>query len=151
QIVCADADLDNAVSGGVWGGFANAGQTCSGIERVYVVREVADRFLDGLARETDRLTVGDPALWDTEIRPMVSEDQHATVAELIEDATANGAELVCGGPRDVPGFPGKFIAPTILTGVEAEMRIMREEIFGPVLPVTVVADESEALERANDS
>ena len=60
QIVCADADLANAVSGCVWGGFANSGQTCSGIERTYVVEAVADRFLEGVVRETERLTVGDP-------------------------------------------------------------------------------------------
>jgi succinate-semialdehyde dehydrogenase/glutarate-semialdehyde dehydrogenase len=151
QIVCADADLANAVSGAVWGGFANAGQTCSGIERVYVVREIADRFLDGLVRETERLSVGDPTRWETETGPMVSTDQYETVTELVDDATANGAELRCGGPREVPGFAGSFIAPTVLTAVEPEMRIMREEIFGPVLPVTVVADEAEAIERANDS
>src|SRR5204862_5925074 len=71
QIVCADADLSNAISGAVWGGFSNAGQTCSGIERTYVVRDVADEFVAGVARETERLTVGDPAQWDTAIGPMV--------------------------------------------------------------------------------
>ena len=151
QIVCADADLANAVSGAVWGGFANAGQTCSGIERTYVVEEIADRFLKGVIAETERLQVGDPTSWDTEIGPMVSEDQHALVSDLIADAVKSGAELVCGGPTEIDGFPGKFIAPAVLTGVEPDMRIMREEIFGPVLPVTVVADEAEALERANDS
>ena len=151
QIVCADADLANAISGAVWGGFANAGQTCSGIERTYVVREVADRFLEGVVRETERLTIGDPLEWDTEIGPMVSADQYGTVTELVDDAVANGAELLCGGPRDVPRFSGRFIAPTVLTGVEPDMRIMREEIFGPVLPITVVEDEAEAIERANDS
>ncbi len=151
QIVCADADLANAISGAVWGGFANAGQTCSGIERTYVVREVADRFLEGVVRETGRLTIGDPLEWDTEIGPMVSADQYGTVTELVDDAVANGAELLCGGPRDVPRFSGQFIAPTVLTGVEPDMRIMREEIFGPVLPITVVEDEAEAIERANDS
>jgi acyl-CoA reductase-like NAD-dependent aldehyde dehydrogenase len=151
QIVCPDADLANAISGAVWGGFANSGQTCSGIERTYVVREVADRFLEGVVRETERLTVGDPREWETEIGPMVSADQYEVVTELVDDAVANGAELLCGGPRDVPGFSGKFIAPTVLTGVEPEMRIMREEIFGPVLPITVVDDEAEAIERANDS
>jgi succinate-semialdehyde dehydrogenase/glutarate-semialdehyde dehydrogenase len=151
QIVCADADLANAVSGCVWGGFANAGQTCSGIERTYVVQDVADRFLEGVRRETERLTVGDPTRHETEIGPMVSEDQFATVGELVDDALASGAERVTGGPREVPGFAGKFIAPTVLTGVNQEMRVMREEIFGPVVPITVVADEEEALEKANDS
>jgi acyl-CoA reductase-like NAD-dependent aldehyde dehydrogenase len=151
QIVCADADLANAVSGAVWGGFANAGQTCSGIERTYVVDEVADSFLEGVVRETERLEVGDPLQWDTEIGPMVSADQAAIVEELVDDAISNGAERLTGGPREVDGFSGKFIAPTVLTGVTPEMRIMREEIFGPVLPIVTVDSEESALEQANDS
>src|SRR5918996_877561 len=151
QIVCADADLANAVSGAVWGGFANAGQTCSGIERTYVVREVADRFIQGVVRETERLTVGDPMQWETEIGPMASAEQADLVTELVDDAIANGAERLTGGPREVPGFPGRFIAPTVLTGVTHEMRIMKEEIFGPVLPIVTVESEEQALEMANDS
>jgi acyl-CoA reductase-like NAD-dependent aldehyde dehydrogenase len=151
QIVCADADLANAISGCVWGGFANAGQTCSGIERTYVVKDVADRFVEGVVRRASELTVGDPTEWGTEIGPMVSEDQFGVVSELVDDALENGAERVAGGPREVPGFSGRFIAPTVLAGVEDEMRIMREEIFGPVVPIIVVDSEEEALERANDS
>jgi acyl-CoA reductase-like NAD-dependent aldehyde dehydrogenase len=151
QIVCADADLANAVSGCVWGGFANAGQTCSGIERTYVVESVADDFLDGLRRETERLTVGDPLDWETEIGPMVSAEQADIVTGLVDDALSSGADRMTGGPREVDGYEGRFIAPTVLAGVEDEMRIMNEEIFGPVVPVIVVKDEAEALERANDS
>jgi acyl-CoA reductase-like NAD-dependent aldehyde dehydrogenase len=151
QIVCADADLANAVSGCVWGGFANAGQTCSGIERTYVVESVADPFLDGLRRETERLTVGDPLDWETEIGPMVSAEQADIVTALVDDALSSGADRVTGGPREVDGYEGRFIAPTVLAGVENAMRIMNEEIFGPVVPVIVVKDEAEALERANDS
>jgi succinate-semialdehyde dehydrogenase/glutarate-semialdehyde dehydrogenase len=151
QIVCADANLANAISGAIWGGFANAGQTCSGIERTCVLRDVADSFLEGVVREAERLTVGDPLQWTTEIGPMVSADQAATVTELVDDAIASGAERLTGGPREVPGFTASFIAPTVLTGVTHEMRIMREEIFGPVLPIVVVEDEAEALELANDS
>ena len=151
MIVCADADLDNAISGAVWGGFANAGQTCSGIERVYVDRQVADRFVEGVARETERLRLGDPLQWETEIGPMTSDDQYGIVVELIEDAVASGATKLCGGPTDVAGLPGKFIAPTVLTGVTHEMRIMREEIFGPVLPIVVVDSDQEAIDLANDS
>jgi acyl-CoA reductase-like NAD-dependent aldehyde dehydrogenase len=151
QIVCADANLANAISGAVWGGFANAGQTCSGIERVYVVSDVADRFLEGVVRETERLTVADPLQWTTEIGPMVSDEQATSVTELVDDAIASGAERLTGGPREVPGFSGSFIRPTVLTGVNHEMRIMREEIFGPVLPIVVVEDEAEAVELANDS
>jgi acyl-CoA reductase-like NAD-dependent aldehyde dehydrogenase len=151
QIVCADADLANAISGCVWGGFANAGQTCSGIERTYVVRDVADRFVEGVVRRASELTVGDPMEWETEIGPMVSTDQFGVVSDLVDDALANGAERVAGGPRDVPGFSGRFMAPTVLAGVEDEMRIMKEEIFGPVVPIIVVDSEEEALARANDS
>jgi acyl-CoA reductase-like NAD-dependent aldehyde dehydrogenase len=150
-IVCADADLPNAVSGTVWGGFANAGQTCSGIERVYVHRDVADAYLEGLVRETERLTVGDPREWTTEIGPMVSEDQAKIVTELVDDAVENGATKLTGGPVQIKGMKGKFIAPVVLTGVTHEMRIMKEEIFGPVLPVVTVDSEEEAIELANDS
>ncbi len=82
---------------------------------------------------------------------MVSTDQADLVEELVDDAIANGAERLTGGPRTVDGFSGRFIAPTVLTGVTPEMRIMREEIFGPVVPITVVDSEEEALVLANDS
>jgi acyl-CoA reductase-like NAD-dependent aldehyde dehydrogenase len=151
QIVCADANLPHAVAGAIWGGFANAGQTCSGIERTYVVREVADRFIEGVVREASRLKLGSPLEWTTEIGPMVSKEQFDLVTELIDDAVAAGATLMCGGPRDVDGFSGHFIAPAVLTGVTHDMRIMQEEIFGPVLPIITVDSEQEAIELANDS
>ena len=151
MIVCADADLDNAISGAVWGGFANAGQTCSGIERVYVVREVADRFIAGVAQAAQQLRLGDPLQWETEIGPMTSEGQYEIVRELIDDAVASGAAKLCGGPTEVAGLSGKFVAPTVLSGVTHQMRIMEEEIFGPVLPIVVVENEQEAIELANDS
>jgi succinate-semialdehyde dehydrogenase/glutarate-semialdehyde dehydrogenase len=151
QIVCADANLALAISGCVWGGFANGGQTCSGIERTYVVEPVAERFLEGVRRETERLTVGDPLDWQTEIGPMSSAEQADLVTGLVDDAIAAGADRLTGGPREVAGLPGRFIAPTVLAGVEDSMRVMKEEIFGPVVPVIVVRDEVEAVERANDS
>jgi len=152
MIVCSDADLDNAISGAVWGGFANAGQTCSGIERVYVMRDVADRFVEGVVREAEKMRIGDPIDWKTEVGPMTSEEQHGIVVELIEDAVASGATKRCGGPVDPAGLEaGRYIAPTVLTGVTHEMRIMREEIFGPVLPIVVVDSEQEAIDLANDS
>ena len=151
MIVCADSDLDNAVSGALWGGFANAGQTCSGIERVYVVREIAEPFIERVVSGARALQVGDPREWETEIGPMTSADQFELIGDLVDDAVAAGAEKRCGGPVQPEGLPGKFIAPTVLTGVTHEMRIMREEVFGPVLPIVVVDSEEEALELANDS
>ena len=150
-IVCADADLANAISGTVWGGFANGGQTCTGIERVYVHESVADEYIEGVVRETERLTVGDPTDWQTEIGPMTSTDQADIVEELVADAVKNGAKKVTGGKTKVKGMKGRFIAPTVLTGVTHDMRIMKEEIFGPVLPIVTVSSESEAIELANDS
>jgi acyl-CoA reductase-like NAD-dependent aldehyde dehydrogenase len=152
MIVLPDANLEHAVSGALWGGFANAGQTCSGIERVYVLREVADRFLAGVVAGAQRLRIGSPLEWDTEIGPMVSREQFEQVRELVDDAVASGATLHCGGPVEAPsGLDGDFYAPAVLTGLTHQMRIMREEIFGPVLPVITVDSEDEAIALANDS
>jgi len=151
MLVLPDANLPNAVGGALWGGFANAGQTCSGIERVYVMREVAERFTADVVAGARRLTVGDPLDWDTQVGPMVSREQFDLVRELVDDAVAAGARLECGGPTEVPGLEGAFYAPAVLTGVTHEMRIMREEIFGPVLPIVTVDSEAEAIALANDS
>jgi len=152
QIVLEDANLPNAIAGCMWGGLANAGQTCSGIERVYVLRDVADRFIDGVVEGARALKVGNPMEGDTEIGPMVSEEQFELVRELVDDAVANGATLHSGGVAEVPGFErGRFFGPTVLTGVRPDMRIMREEIFGPVIPITVVDSEEEAIGLTNDS
>ena len=145
MVVCADANMANAISGCLWGGFANAGQTCSGIERVYVVKDVAERFVEGVVEGAKALRVGDPMEWETEIGPMISSEQLETVKELVDDAVANGATLHCGGAEP------PFFRPAVLTGVTHEMRIMREEIFGPVVPIMTVEDEDEAIALANDS
>jgi succinate-semialdehyde dehydrogenase/glutarate-semialdehyde dehydrogenase len=153
MIVLPDANLDHAIAGALWGGFANAGQTCSGIERVYVLREVSERFIAGVVAGAQRLRVGDPMSWDTEIGPMVSPEQYRTVDELVQDAVAAGAALRCGGPAKSPAGlqEGWFYGPTVLTEVTHDMRIMREEVFGPVLPIIVVESEDEAVALANDS
>jgi succinate-semialdehyde dehydrogenase/glutarate-semialdehyde dehydrogenase len=152
MIVLPDCNLEHAIGGALWGGLANAGQTCSGIERVYVMREVSERFIEGVVAGAQRLRIGDPLRWDTEIGPMVSREQFETVSELVDDALAAGATLRCGGPAAAPdGLQnGAFYAPTVLTGVTHEMRIMREEIFGPVLPIVVVDSEDQAVALAND-
>jgi succinate-semialdehyde dehydrogenase/glutarate-semialdehyde dehydrogenase len=153
MIVLEDANLEHAVAGALWGGFANAGQTCSGIERVYVMREVSERFISGVVDGARNLRLGDPMRWETEIGPMVSRRQFETVSELVDDAVAAGASLCCGGPAQAPpGLEqGCFYSPTVLTDVTHEMRIMREEIFGPVVPIVVVDSEDEAVTLANDS
>jgi acyl-CoA reductase-like NAD-dependent aldehyde dehydrogenase len=150
-LVLDDATLDHAVAGCLWGGFANAGQTCAGIERVYVTRGVARPFVDALVEGAKQLRVGDPMSWETDIGPMASDEQFEIVRELVDDAVAAGAKLECGGPVEMHGLRGRFFAPAVLTGVTHEMRIMREEVFGPVVPVMRVRDEEEAVRLANDS
>jgi succinate-semialdehyde dehydrogenase/glutarate-semialdehyde dehydrogenase len=153
MLVLTDAHIEHAVAGCLWGGFANAGQTCSGIERVYVMREVSERFIAGVVAGAQKLRVGDPMAWETEVGPMVSREQFELVRDLVDDAVAAGATLLCGGP--LSGAPrydrGHFYAPAVLTGVTHEMRIMREEIFGPVVPIIVVDSEDEGVALANDS
>ena len=145
MIVCADANLSNAISGCLWGGFANAGQTCSGIERVYVLEELAEPFVRGVVEAAQRLRVGDPLDWSTEIGPMASAEQLEIVRVLVDDAVGRGATLHCGGAEP------PFFRPAVLTGVKHEMRLMREEVFGPVIPIVTVGSEDEAIALANET
>jgi acyl-CoA reductase-like NAD-dependent aldehyde dehydrogenase len=146
-LVLADANLDNAIAGCTWGSFVGAGQMGAAIERIYVVREVAERFSRGMIESAARLRTGDPLSWDTDVGPLASPERFERVRELVEDAVTGGAVLRCGGPVE---SGGRFFAPAVLTGVKPEMRIMREEIRGPVAPIVVVRDEEEAIGLAND-
>jgi acyl-CoA reductase-like NAD-dependent aldehyde dehydrogenase len=148
-IVCADADLDQAADGIVWGAFMNAGQTCASVERVYVDASVADAFTEKVVARTRALRVGDPAHGETDMGPLTLERQRAIVEEHVADAVARGALARTGGVR--PDGEGWFYPPTVLTGVDHGMRVMREETFGPVLPIMKVADLDEAIRLANDS
>jgi len=148
-IVCRDADLDRAARGIVWGAFLNCGQTCASVERVYVERPVADALLERVVAETQRLRLGDPARGEVEVGPLTMERQRRVVLDHVEDALARGARALTGGaPVEGPGF---FYPPTVLAGVDHSMAIMREETFGPVLPVMAVDSLDEAIRLANDS
>lgn len=149
-VVLSDADLDRAARGVLWGGAANAGQTCAGIERVYVARGVWDPFLDRISALAERLTPGDPLDPDTQVGPFTTEEQYAKVVEQVDDALARGAKRHTGGPAEV-GLPGKWYAPAVVTGVDHTMPLMREETFGPVVPLMPFDDEREAIRLANDS
>jgi succinate-semialdehyde dehydrogenase/glutarate-semialdehyde dehydrogenase len=148
-VVCRDADLARAARGIVWGAFMNTGQTCVSVERVYVEEPVAEAFVARVVEETRRLRVGDPLRPDTDIGPMTLERQRAIVEEHVSDAVARGARVLVGGER--PPGPGCFYPPTVLTNVDHTMRVLREETFGPVLPIMVVRDIEEGVARANDS
>lgn len=149
-IVCADANVDRAAHGAVWGAFSNAGQSGGSIERVFVLREVSDRFLRAAVAATAALRVGDPEDPATQIGPLVGRERAGRVQELLEEAVAAGAVLHTGGPVQVEGLSGSFVAPAVLTGVTPTMRMWREEVPGPVLSITVVDSEEEAIRGAND-
>ncbi len=147
MVVLEDADLDRAARGAVWGGMFNAGQTCISIERVYVVDAVYDEFLAKVDAQMDGLSAGGPDKGD--IGPIIFDRQLEIIESHLEDAVGKGATVVRGGSR-VAG-PGSFYEPTLLTDVDHTMEIMREETFGPILPIMRVPGEEAALELANDS
>jgi acyl-CoA reductase-like NAD-dependent aldehyde dehydrogenase len=149
-IVAADADLDRAARGVLWGGAANCGQTCAGIERVYVAREVWDPFLDRITSLAERLRPGDPLDPDSQVGPFAAPEQFDLVNGQVEDALGRGAKRHTGGPADV-GLPGKWYAPAVVTEVDHTMPLMRDETFGPVIPLMPFSDEGEAVALANDS
>ncbi|WP_370944821.1 aldehyde dehydrogenase family protein [Amycolatopsis sp. cg5] len=143
-VVLDDADLDLASACAMIASFEFQGQTCISASRHIVVREVADAYLDAVTRRAEALTVGDP-LDGPDLGPLISETQRDRVhREIVEPSLARGARLVTGGK-----YEGLFYRPTVLTGVTPEMPAFREEIFGPVVPITVVDTEAEAIALTN--
>jgi succinate-semialdehyde dehydrogenase / glutarate-semialdehyde dehydrogenase len=148
-VVFADADLDDAVAGALAGKTRNAGQVCTSPSRFYVQRPLAERFTARLADAMRHLRLGRGTDPRVEMGPLISAEQRDRVHGLVQDALARGARLVCGG-EPLPG-PGHFYRPTVLTGVPADARLMREEIFGPIAPVVAFEREDEAIRLANES
>lgn len=148
-IVCNDADIEKASSGAVKGRFINCGQSCIASKRFFVTKNVAKEFIEKFVQKTESLRVGDPMSEETDIGPLVNSDGINKIEELVNDAVANGAELLTGGKRT--GSKGYFYTPTVLTRITSKMRIASEETFGPVAPITIVDDEAEAIRLANDS
>jgi succinate-semialdehyde dehydrogenase/glutarate-semialdehyde dehydrogenase len=150
MIVLEDADITNAARGAVWGAFANSGQACASVERCYVQESIADKFIARVVAETKALKQGlgsDPAI---DIGSMSNERQLQIVSEHVEDARTRGAQVLTGGRR-ATNLRGLFYEPTVLTNVDHRMTIMRDETFGPVLPVMTFRTEAEAVDLANDS
>lgn len=146
-LVLADADVERAARGVVFGAFFNAGQTCISVERAYVARALYEAFV---ARVTDLVTALRVGVGpDTDLGPMVSEAQVRILEEHVRDAVARGARVLTGGRRAEDG--SRIFLPTVLVDVAEDMKVMREETFGPVLPVVPVADDAEAVRRANGS
>ncbi|HEX8175566.1 MAG TPA: aldehyde dehydrogenase family protein [Pyrinomonadaceae bacterium] len=152
-VVLEDADMDLAVESTVQGGFGSTGQRCTATSRAIVVNEVADRFVERLVERANSLRIGAGSDPQTDIGPSVDENQFKTVLSYIDIGKEDGAQLLCGGERaSGDGLDkGYFVKPTVFDHVTHDMRIAREEIFGPVLSVLRVKDLDEALQVANDS
>jgi succinate-semialdehyde dehydrogenase/glutarate-semialdehyde dehydrogenase len=147
-IVCHDADLDRAARGITWAAFLNAGQVCASVERVYVERRVAEAFVARVLEETGKLSLSaTPGGGD--VGPLTLERQRQVVEKHVADAVARGARVLAGGTT--PPGPGLFYPPTVLVDVDHSMTVMREETFGPVLPIMAVDSLDEAIRLANDS
>ena len=151
MLVLADAPVARAAAGASWAAFSAAGQARGSLERIYVVREAAERFTRALVARSQDLRVGDPSDPSVQIGPLASERRRARLVELVDEAVAGGATLHCGGPVELSGAPGAYYAPGVLTGVSTDMRIAREPIGGPVVTVTTVDSPEEALARVNAS
>jgi succinate-semialdehyde dehydrogenase/glutarate-semialdehyde dehydrogenase len=148
-LVFEDADMDAAVAGAMVAKLRNMGEACTAANRFLVHESVADEFASRFAAKMAGMTLGRGTQDDVTTGPLIDADAQAGVAGLVEDAKSKGAKVVCGGAT--VGDQGYFYAPTVLTGVPADARMMHEEIFGPVAPIATFATESEAIARANDT
>jgi acyl-CoA reductase-like NAD-dependent aldehyde dehydrogenase len=146
-IICDDVDIEIAAQGAVWAACLNAGQVCTSSERFYVMRNIAGDFVEASRSYVESLNIGDPMDEKTDIGPMINAKGREKVERHVGEALQRGAKVVAGGERY--GERGFFYKPTILTGVEPSMTVMRDETFGPVVPVVEVGSLDEAIEQAN--
>ena len=148
-LVFEDADLQDALDGAMIAKMRNIGEACTSANRFHVHESLAQDFAEGLAERMGDLTIGRGTEEGVDVGPLIDESQLAKVQELVDDATGRGARVLCGGRR-VDG-PGHFFQPTVLAGIPAGARLLREEIFGPVAPVRAFSTERQAIEEANDT
>jgi betaine-aldehyde dehydrogenase len=146
-IVFADADLEAAAEGAIVGAFANCGQDCTAATRIYVAEPVRDAFMERFLRKVDRIVVGDPADDATNLGPLISPDHRERVHGFVERARAAGATVLRGGA--LPGGPGSFYPPTVVTDVAQDSEIVQDEVFGPVVCVLPFGSDDEAFALAN--
>jgi acyl-CoA reductase-like NAD-dependent aldehyde dehydrogenase len=148
MIVLRDANLDRAANAAVWGGLVNSGQVCLSVERVYVEEPVYEEFLRKVVERTKAIRQGSQG--DIDVGCMTFPPQIEKVEKHVQEALAHGARALTGGQRP-PGLPGLFYEPTVLVDVNHDMAVMRDETFGPIIPIMKFRDEEEAVRLANDS
>jgi acyl-CoA reductase-like NAD-dependent aldehyde dehydrogenase len=149
-IVCEDADIEKASSGAIKGRFINCGQSCIASKRFIVTKKIANEFTERFLQKTEKLKVGDPLSDDTDIGPLVNTSGLKKIESQVKDSVKEGAEVLTGGEQ-VDGRKGYFYKPTVLKNVTTKMHIAQEEVFGPVAPIIVAADDDESIKLANDS
>ena len=151
-LVFEDIPVPVAARGAAFGGFIGAGQTCIAGTRILVQESIYDEFVAALVEQTERIRIGDPSQPKTQLGPVISERARRRILDYVEIGRSEGATVATGGAvHDIPGLDGYFVAPTVLSGVTNDMRVAREEIFGPVLVVIPFTDEADAIRIANDS
>jgi len=150
-IVLADADLDTAAKKIAWGAFANSGQTCASVERVYVHESIAAPFTEKVVALAKALRQGEPNRHDVDVGAMTTQMQVDIIRRHLDEARQRGAKVLAGGEIKVSAEGARFVQPTVLTGTTPEMAIVREETFGPMLPIMTYRTEEEAVRLANDS
>ncbi len=149
MIVCKDADIRRAAKAAIFGGLMNAGQVCCSVERIYVVKEVADEFISTVEKFASQVRVKSKLPAILKIGPLVNKQQYNNFVSHINDAKRKGARILVGG-NPVPG-KGNYFEPTVLVNVKDNMKIMNEETFGPALPIQIVSNVEEAIKKANNS
>src|SRR5882672_3170331 len=150
MIILDDANIQNAARGAVWGAFANSGQSCSSVERCYVHESIAEQFVAAAVQEAKRLRQSIGTDKNSDVGSMTSEHQLRVVERHVDEAIDKGATALTGGER-VPDSAGPFFEPTVLIDVNHDMDVMREETFGPVLPIMTFKTDDEAVRFANNS
>jgi succinate-semialdehyde dehydrogenase/glutarate-semialdehyde dehydrogenase len=150
MIVLEDAHISNAARAAIWGGFCNSGQACASIERLYVHESIAQQFIDEVVKQTKSLRQGAPTQDEIDVGAMTNERQLQIVEDHIADAVAHGAKVLTGGKR-LDNKRGWFHEPTVISNVDHSMKLMRDETFGPVLPIMTFKTDAQAIQLANDS
>lgn len=150
MLVLRDADVDVASSAAVWGSYTNCGQVCLSVERLFVEQPVAEEFIRCCVEKTQKLRLGPGRDKDTDVGPLIRPQHLQRMSDLIADAVRGGAKVLCGG-RPHPDLGPNFFEPTVLTGVNASMKLFQDETFGPIMAILVVSSAEEAVRLANDT